>query len=379
MRTRNNVVSWLKYGAAPLMLLVMWPGLAFAVTVQVDCTGQNPDPSVFPNLQAAINSLDPAARRNVISVSGTCMQPPRVDESGNVIGYGSFSVLGFVDLSINGSATLSQPVAVCGQPNILSPVLSIQDSRVFLSNLLITGGRGLDIQDSFVFSRGGNQITNSAGNGITVGGGSQLTLNGVSDEVANSCSAGINAGLGSSVPTSAHIHGNGGHGLFAGTGGSVLATGIVEANARGGLFALAGGTVRVSGPALIQNNGNNLDPTDPFYPFRSGVGGRAGAIVFILGPGDGSPGPTIQNNTGPGVLADLNTSVVLRGNLSVQSNPDGGVTLRHQSVADLDSSIGAVTLVNNGGGQIGDLNCDPSSQVFGDVSGVGSNKCGPAK
>jgi hypothetical protein len=44
-------------------------------------------------------------------------------------------------------------------------------------------------------------------------------------------------------------------------------------------------------------------------------------------------------------------------------------------MAELSVLVGPNVLQGNGGGGIGDVNCDAYSQVFGDVSGVASNKC----
>ena len=43
--------------------------------------------------------------------------------------------------------------------------------------------------------------------------------------------------------------------------------------------------------------------------------------------------------------------------------------------AELSVLVGPNVLQGNGGGSIGDVNCDAFSQVFGDVSGVATNKC----
>ena len=195
------------------------------------------------------------------------------------------------------------------------------------------------------------------------------------DEVAFDCGHGIRVRGGSRGGGAAYIHDNGQFGLRAVSNGFIEATGTVENNAFGGLFGSAGSRVLVFGSALISGNGNNADPTSFAFPFRGGVTARLGAVVTISGPSDGSVGPVISGNTGPGVLLHLNTTASVRGDVTIQGNPDGGVILTQASVAEFNTDNGPITVTNNGTGQIGDVFCDNSSQVFGDVTGVSSNKC----
>ena len=342
-----------------LVLVLLWPKVAFAQTVVLCDSGDD--------LQAAIDSLDPTVRNHLL-VNGTCVPISR-----------GFRIQGFVNLRLEGPATLAHTPEACGV-GVVRDALRITDSDVVWVDLIITGGRGVTIVDSNLRADVAEgrpvSVTNSSRDGINVTGesGSRLRLQ-AGDEVAFNCRNGIRVGEGSRGGGAAYIHDNGGFGLRAVSNGFIEATGTVENNAFGGLFGSAGSRVLVFGSALISGNGNNADPTNFAFPFRGGVTARLGAVVTIAGPSDGSGGPVISGNTGPGVLLHLNTTVSVRGDVTIQGNPDGGVILTQASVAEFNTDNGPISVTNNGTGQIGDVFCDNYSQVFGDVTGVTSNKC----
>ena len=252
--------------------------------------------------------------------------------------------------------------------------------------MTIVDGSGVNLNHSVLRSDGGNSITGSDGHGINVGGdvGSRASLRDT-DTVANNCRNGVNVGGGSRGTIGAHLAGNGRFALFVSTAGNGSVSGIVEGNGIAGAFAFAGGRVTVSGGAArIQGNSPTIpanpltDPLDPFILFPGGVVGRLGALIFIAGPGDGSSGPIIQLNNGPGILADWNTTLLIRGETTIQSNSDSGVSLRHQSVEEFDSRNGDVNVTDNLGQA--DLQCLTGSQGFGNwdfvstKQGCGNNK-----
>ena len=232
---------------------------------------------------------------------------------------------------------------------------------------------------------------NSHTSGVGVGGeaGSFLSLSNPNDGVDNpqepnrvelSCGDGISVAdtSSASVGGESRIHDNEGFGIFTTNSGRINLGGlsIVEGNRLGGMalaFAARGG---VGGQAIIRNNGNNTDTTHPRYRFRSGINAYFGSNLTITGPrpdpvtGVPIPGPTIENNTGPGVLVDVNSNVLLR-NARIQGNSGGGLELLHQSVAEFQPEE---TILSGNTGA--DLHCDSSSLAFGDLSGVGINQCG---
>lgn len=78
-------------------------------------------------------------------------------------------------------------------------------------------------------------------------------------------------------------------------------------------------------------------------------------------------------NIGPGIVADLNSTVAIDGPITFQANTGGGLNLAHNSVADL--AVPGIVMIGNGHGNVKDLNCDASSEAFGDFSAVSGNKC----
>jgi hypothetical protein len=361
------------FRAALVLFFVLLPGIAFSATVSVDC-------STGGDLQAAINGLDPAVG-NFINVTGTC---------GN--GTQTFSVTGFRSLTIRadpaagGSATLAGlAVPVCGAvppPAGIRTVLNIQYSDfVGLQNLNISGGAGLVLIDSLVFFQGNVHVSGALSTGVSVAGGrgSSLTMTGTGNEVGDNCSVGISVGPGSAATNNAHIHDNGVFGMAG--AGNIITTGdsIIEDNGAAGMFGSAGTLVNVAGNAIIRNNGHNPNPS-PNPPPTGGVVTQIGAILIVTGPPAPSAGVLIENNGGDGIFADLNSSVVISGNVTVQSNAESGVSLLHQSVAKFDNLGGlASPQVRNNLKKEGDLDCDESSLAYGDLKGVGKNKCDSSK
>ena len=382
----RTLVRSLRCGVALFVAMLFWPAFASA---QVEFFGLSLPAGEHP-LQQAIDSLKPDG--GFINVTGTCENPIGTDGDGNDI-YQPFLIEGFTGrLNISGG-TLSQPVVACDtDPSTVSPtrpneVLIIENSNnVRLSDLTITGGEGVFVDNSDVRFRGGVIVEQSLRNGILVGGegGGALRLfttvgTPVNNEVTNNCRAGITVGRGSFARASeAWIHVNKGFGLQAFESGRVTVnrTARVFGNVRGGIRGSFGAFVSVGGQAVIEGNGDNPNTDSVFFRYHSGVSAYFGTQVLIRGPIDvntGLPlddGPRIVDNIGPGVLVDLNSNVRLE-NATVQLNSEGGLKLLHESVAELGPAA-PTTLSGNG---FGDLDCDQSSLAFGDLSGVANNRC----
>lgn len=217
-------------------------------------------------------------------------------------------------------------------------------------------------------------VTGSFGTGVLVGGegGAQLTLRSGS-EIGFGCGTGVSVGRGSIAVArnDTWIHDNERYGLFTSDSGRIQVRGdtIAENNLWGGMGIRLGGTGLITEQAVLKMNWDHPDPDNRFFAWRSGVHAWMGSILLISGPDpDSGLGPTIEDNTGPGVLVDLNSTLYIH-NVTVQDNSDGGVSVLHQSAAEFDE---AVTATANTGG---DLGCDSESLVYGDLSGVGINNC----
>ncbi len=95
--------------------------------------------------------------------------------------------------------------------------------------------------------------------------------------------------------------------------------------------------------------------------------------MSIVGNRD-DPGqrPLIEDNDGPGVLADVQAKVFLFFT-NIQGNQEGGLCLLHDSVAQ--SREGNI-MSGNG---IADAKCDSTSLLFGDLSGISDLECESAE
>src|SRR5260370_24751055 len=168
-------------------LLVMTPGLMFANTVTVDCTGATP--GAFLSITAALASLTPAGP-NTINVVSNCTEHVLI---------GNFS-----QLSI--AATPGTVTVTADNPN--GHVLQITDSTaVSIDGLNFTGGHGVFVVNSrdILIAHASVQnssthrmltltsnvdlfnltIQNNAGNGISSEGG-RVTLDGAAIIASNS-------------------------------------------------------------------------------------------------------------------------------------------------------------------------------------------------
>ena len=146
----------------------------------------------------------------------------------------------------------------------------------------------------------------------------------------------------------------------------------IERNDWGGVLLGFISIARLEGNVVIQINGQNPDPSNPLSSFAAGIAIR-GASTLQRSPTSFADAPTIQFNSGPGILADLNSTVAVDDSLTLQENTGGGLNLEHNSVADL--AVPGIVMTVNGSGSIKDLNCDASSEAFGDFTGVSSSTC----
>jgi len=374
--------------AAGLIALLLVPAIAQGATVVVvyDCgAGQMtsktidgaPQPApVTQTLRATMNGLV-KTDVNTLRLIGTCST---TQHGTNQQGFHfSFDASGHTNLTItsdSGIATLSAPSETCtpGQaaPTGGTAVLFISSSdRVVLQNLTITGGRGLSISDSVVQSFGGVTVSGSRTNGIAVGGGrgSNLTLTG-SDVVTDNCSNGLFV-TESLVVSGADITNNRAIGVFAGPSTNVIINlgSVISGNGTAGAIT-NGGWLTLNG-AEVSSNGAAPLGQDAVSGDFGGVVGRVNAVVQV------TQSSIVRNNTGAGVRLNLNSTGIVGGGAIVEANSAGGLNLIEGSVARLDANLagGIPLLRSNGGGSVGDLNCDAYSQAFGNASGVLSNKC----
>lgn len=345
--------------------LVFCQNTAFASYVSVDCAGNTS--SAFRTISAALASLDRNGP-NTITVSGTC------HNEGLLISGFSFLT---IQAAPSTTAIISQDDTGCegeGGP----PALMVVDSHmIVLAQLTFRGGTGVVVNDAEVEIRGVT-IEHSYGHGINIQRGS-VTLRG-------------RVGLGG-VPTPNTLQNNCGAGARVGPGGqltayfgttiqnnlvglSVFGTATLSANTDVILIQNnMGYGVRVfygrvefrGGQTKVQNNG-----VDPLFESPAGIWGAAGALI------DAQVGPLeVSGNRGPGIWADISTSVLLgmivtpstTNSTTITGNTAEGLRLTHMSSAN---AFAGTTITGNGGA---DATCDGTSFLFGNVGGIRKLKC----
>jgi parallel beta helix pectate lyase-like protein len=170
----------------------------------------------------------------------------------------------------------------------------------------------------------------------------------------------------SSLISPATIRNNGDTGVNASAPAAVTlpSGGKIHGNGTAGAVYAGPGRIQLAGTE-VYNNG--LAPVGVHASNPGGVVAIQGALVQLASA-------NVHDNGGSGVYLRLNATGVFT-NTTVQSNPGGGLNLNQGSLAELSVLVGPNVLQTNGGGTIGDVNCDAYSQVFGDLSGVATNKC----
>lgn len=141
---------------------------------------------------------------------------------------------------------------------------------------------------------------------------------------------------------------------------------MIRDNATSGMVGRVGSVVQVFLGSTIEENGENPDPTYFFSYLQGGVLGEFSTNLFVVTA-------TIQNNTGPGPQADMNSNVRL-----IESDlfgNDVGLNVMHQSLAVFDQAESLPGPSMLSGNLPKDVECDTSSLVFGDMAGVGNNGC----
>jgi hypothetical protein len=154
------------------------------------------------------------------------------------------------------------------------------------------------------------------------------------------------------------IRNNGGYGVFLYDASEILSWGAtIEGNGRGGLSLPFAGAAWLNGGTLIRNNGTAGEPDN------AGIGLGNGSVLLVRGGGN-----EITDNLGPGILADVNSTVTVE-NSRIENNTGDGVRVLHMSVARFGSGN---TLAGNGDASI---YCDSSSMAFGDLADIDGIEC----
>ncbi len=288
--------------------------------VPVDCSGATP--GAFTTITAALASLPDQDGPYTVVVTGTCKE----------------------SVALNGWQRLTIQSAVGTTATVLSTA---------------AGKRAFEVRDStaLVFRR---LIITGAGGGAILQRGSEALFEGTRLQGSNG------VGLWLTGRSSAHLQ------------GTVAEPSVVANNNHNGIFVLGGSFLWIQGDALIENNA------------RQGIAVVAGAVldgagrsIIIRGNGGHGirldtaqawlQGEEIYGNVGHGIHLQQASSLSL-ATVSIHGNGDAGIAVSRNSSVRMGVaySAGPVTIAGNTGG---DLTCDTTSLVAGDLSGVGQIEC----
>lgn len=335
MRTERNgrvltrwVVRCVTILAGAVLLL---PCASFADELTVDCSGGTP--GAYTRINDAISALGPGGptpswaihQRHVITVLSDCVEwLPIFDRQGLTIRAPEGETVTITPPSPSGSV-----VMVAGSQGI------------WLKRLVISGGNsGITLYDASEVDIEDCTIENNTGDGLRVHGNSIAYF------------------FGDGFPDWSAIRNNGGWGVSVNGSSDIWSMGTtVEGNARGGLILPFGGTAWISGGMLIRSNGAAGEPNS------AGIYLGVGSTLFGRGEGN-----EITNNLGPGILADVNSTVSVADS-RIENNTGDGVRVLHMSVAQFGSGN---TLTGNGDASI---HCDSTSMAFGDLANIDGIEC----
>jgi len=304
----------------------IFPMAATAAEINVDC-------DIGESLQAAIDSLDPVGP-NTITVSGTCQEFVGIGDWGNVA-YQGLMIRGPAG---GGTATITPPPAYQGRGWIITIAGS---HAIWLDRLVLRGGEiGLVVGDQSEVDTSSVTIEDNESIGAFVEGTSVLFLVGAT--IRNNGRFGVYTP--STQTATVHFYGD-----------STTPT-VVEGHSVCGICLRFASTATLGGPVQVRNNGSAGDDQSAGVYLA-----RNSALHLVEFQPDGRP--EISGNTGPGILAEVGSTVSL-GGAAIANNTGAGIRVEGLSVAqiELPSSFSA-----NGTFA---LSCDVSSWAVGNLTGV---------
>ena len=396
--TGTGFFSLIGKGTLLLFVMLMLPAVASADIVGVECTGGTTGnlstASVifsddlgndFDNpFQDALDSLDKNVFNNIL-VSGTCDAPLRT----NLSRFIRWVIADHDNLRIEAAPTetaiLSQPSVACGTTGGTADVtISINDSDVRFMGITIRGGLGVFVKNSGV-RFDGVTVRDSVRGGINAS-GSTISLRddrgraNLPSQVINNCLDGIRAfnfsvvsvgGLGSLVADNGQF----GVAVFD-SRVTVGGASVIDSNGWGGVHGGSGSNLLLFG-SITNNGGPDPAQANFFFPrFRAGVSAFSGTNLIVVGSA------VISNNTGPGILLDLASTAQLNRSIdpnlvNIGMNSEPGVLALHNCTLEfneiaIDTTVPSFPFVVSGN-TTADLECDSSAEIYGDLTGIGSN------
>jgi hypothetical protein len=293
----------------------------------VNC--DTPGAAQYNNIQQALNSFDWVGMLE-IEVTGTC-------HGRIVIGDGYFAYNSVYIHPPDGlRAAISPPTAT-------GTVIQIGGAHgVFIERLDISGGnRGVTIFDASEVDFLDVTIENNTSIGVLAEGNSIVYFG--SSRIRNNGVYGVDVSL------------QGANTVFF-SGATAPGATVIEGNGQFGVNAGTLGTAWFSGYNIVHNNGGATTAST-----HGGIHATRNSAVHVESNANGAT--EITGNVGPGILAEVNSSVSLLG-ANIHSNTEQGVRARTMSVVEL---LGQNTFASNG---MDNISCDVWSLVTGDFTGI---------
>ena len=255
-------------------VLFLFPTVAVADTLNVDCGNPSPPPGSYSSISGALSALS-FIGPNTINVSGTCA------ENLNLTGYQNLTI----QATSLGAATI-----IPGNPN--AAAFSLTSSRLIAFRRLILK-RGVRIGRDSEATLDNCTVEDSTGVGVSVGPQAIVTVSG--STIQNNSGAGLRANSNSSVIL----------------GGNNLSQAVLITGNSGGGISGDGSAIDLNGNVTVENNnGNGLTVT----------GGR-------LNLNANNADNIVRNNTGSGVFLTGSDSAAFFGQNIIQNNPGIGVVV----------------------------------------------------
>ena len=381
------------------LLMLLSSSLAFGAGAVVDCSGATP--GAFTTITAALASL-PAAGPNSITVTGNCT------ENLNIISRTQLTIS-----AVPGSANVT-----AANPN--ARVLSIVSSQqVFVDGINFSGGRGVVVINSTDAQLGDGTFTGSSLQGINI---VNSTFDIFNATVQNALRSGIAQSGGTlGIDGGVTVTHNGRAGVSMITGHLVLSGGdgtpgtenVISNNGSVGVSIANSAEADIAGDNRILANGttglqvihtSTAIVSDTTINGNLGVGVHIGetshgefSSMTITGNGAtaGGGGGGIESGSGAagGMEVVENSDMFIDGAVNVSNNLANGIFVSESSVL---SSLGGNTINNNTGdgflveglaivhffaadtatgNTVAPLECDTSSLLLGDPTGLGKTKC----
>ena len=214
---------------------------------------------------------------------------------------------------------------------------------IFIERLDISGGgrSGVMVYDSSEVDFSDVTIENNINTGVEAEGNSIVYFG--SSRIRNNGVYGVN------------ISPQGANTVYFTSGPAPDAT-VIEGNGQFGVNVATMGVAWFAASTIVRNNGGATTATT-----HGGIHATRNSTVQVLSDANGAT--EITGNVGPGILAEVNSSVSLLGT-NIHSNTEQGVRARTQSVLEL---LGQNTFASNG---IANISCDTWSLVTGDFTGI---------